>query len=119
VKLYVGREIVKTWDVPKGEAVERFHATYDIQVPHDTYVIVRVEGDTPLTPIVGGGKNIAVTPLALSNPIFLDTNGNGKYDAPNAHGDHLKGATETEEDKQNEKKPDLEPHKLLPGETPD
>jgi hypothetical protein len=29
-----------------------------------------------------------VHPFALTNPIFLDTNGNGKYDPPLPHGTH-------------------------------
>jgi hypothetical protein len=98
VKLYVAGKVVKTWEVPKGETAERFHEIYEVSVPNDTYTLVRVEGDTPLAPVVGGGNGVSVTPLALSNPIFLDANTNGKYDAVRVHGDHLKGATDADDD---------------------
>ena len=57
-------------------------------------MLVRVEGDRPLAPVVGGGKDVVVHPFALTNPIFLDTNGNGKYDAVLPHGSHGKDASE-------------------------
>jgi len=90
VMLYVGGKEAKRWEVDgKSEAVDRFHATYDISVPKDSYALVRVEGDRTLSPVVGaGGKDGSVTPFALTNPIFLDSDGNGKYDPPVAHGDH-------------------------------
>ncbi len=88
VILYVAGKEVKRWTVADGTAVERFHETYDIAVPRDTYAVVRVEGDHSLSPVVGGGKEVSVTPFALTNPIFLDANGNGKYDPPTPHGTH-------------------------------
>jgi hypothetical protein len=63
-------------------------------VDHDTYAIVPVEGDIPLSPVVGGGSGVSVTPFAPTNPIFLDANTNGKYDPPTAHGDHAAHATD-------------------------
>ncbi len=99
VKLYIAGKIVKTWDVPPSDAVDRFKTTYEQTLPNDTYAVVRVEGDTPLSPVVGGGGTIAVTPLALSNPIFFDTNNNKKYDPINRHGDHLRGATDEDDEK--------------------
>jgi len=88
VIVYVGGKEMKRWTVPDGDAVARFRQTFDVAAPHDTYVVVRVEGDHPLSPVVGGGKEVSVTPFALTNPIFLDANANGKYDPPIAHGAH-------------------------------
>ncbi|MCW5801515.1 MAG: CehA/McbA family metallohydrolase [Deltaproteobacteria bacterium] len=89
VIVYVGGKIERTFEVAKSEAVERFRMVYDLQVAKDTHVVVRVEGDQPLTPVVGGSGSVAITPLALTNPIFLDVNGNGKYDPINPHGAHV------------------------------
>ena len=88
VILYVAGKEVKRWDVPTSEDVQRFHVAYDMDVPHDCYAIVRVEGDAPLSPVVGGGGGVSVTPFALTNPIFLDATGNGKYDPALPHGAH-------------------------------
>ena len=95
VMIYVAGKVVKTWTVDtKSEKVDRFHQTFDLAVPNDTYAVVRVEGDTSLSPVVGGGKDVTVHPFALTNPIFLDANGNGKYDPVLPHGDHGKHATD-------------------------
>ncbi|MEO8699000.1 MAG: CehA/McbA family metallohydrolase [Kofleriaceae bacterium] len=88
VIVYITGIEAKRWTVPAGTAVERFHEKYDLAVAADTYVLVRVEGDQPLTPVVGGGTSIAVTPFAMTNPIFLDTNNNKKYDPKLPHGPH-------------------------------
>ena len=71
--------------------IERFHQAWTFTVPHDTYVVVRVEGDGSLSPVVGGGKDVTVFPFALTNPIFLDVDGNGVYDPPLPHGHHTHG----------------------------
>ena len=94
VMIYVAGKVVKTWTVDKSEKVDRFHQTFDIAVPNDTYALVRVEGDTSLSPVVGGGKDVVVHPFALTNPIFLDADGNGKYDPVLPHGHHGTNATE-------------------------
>ncbi len=88
VMLYVGGKEVKRWIVPEGHAVDRFRETYELVVPNDTYTLVRVEGDHSLSPVVGGGRDVSVTPFALTNPIFLDADLNGQYDPPIAHGSH-------------------------------
>jgi hypothetical protein len=102
VIVYVAGKEVKRWDIAEPaagkEEIQRFHSMLDLDVPHDTYAIVRVEGDGSLSPVVGGGKDINVHPFALTNPIFLDANGNGKYDPPLPHGSHNTGATEDKEE---------------------
>ena len=44
----------------------------------DAYVVVRVDGDQVLAPIVGDRSRFDVRPLLLTNPIFLDMNHNGR-----------------------------------------
>jgi hypothetical protein len=88
VMIYVAGKIDKTWDVPASEAADRFTVDYDFTVPYDCYAVVRVEGDKPLAPVVGGGAGVEVTPFAMTNPIFLDANVNGVYDPAKAHGTH-------------------------------
>jgi hypothetical protein len=54
--------------------------------------VVRVDGDEPLAPVVGDRNRFDVRPLALTNPVFLDVDGNGKYDPPSPHGPHAPAA---------------------------
>ena len=78
----------KRWNVaPGGERpVERFHETFTVETPADGYVVVRVDGDKPLTPVVGDGKRFTAYPFALTNPVFLDVDGDGKYRSKLPHG---------------------------------
>jgi hypothetical protein len=100
VIVYVAGKEVKRWEIATEptdkDQVQRFHETLDLAVANDTYALVRVEGDRSLSPVVGGGgkKDVIVHPFALTNPIFLDANGNGKYDPVLPHGSHGKHASE-------------------------
>jgi hypothetical protein len=89
VTLYLNGREVKRWPVTApadARPVERFHETVDLQTPGDGYVVVRVDGDKPLTPVVGDGKTFTAYPFALTNPVFLDVDGDGKYRATLPHG---------------------------------
>jgi hypothetical protein len=89
VTLYLNGREVKRWPVATAggqRPVERFHETFEVQTPSDGYVVVRVDGDKPLTPVVGDGKTFTAYPFALTNPVFLDVDGDGKYRASLPHG---------------------------------
>src|SRR5581483_1599768 len=42
----------------------------------DAWLIAIVDGDTPMAPVLGD------KPRAVTNPVYLDRNGNGTFDAP-------------------------------------
>ena len=86
--LYVDGHEAHRWKVAKSEQPVRLHETFPLHVPRDAWVVVRVDGDEPLAPVVGDRKRFDVRPLALTNPVFLDVDGNGKYDPPEKHGPH-------------------------------
>ena len=88
VTLYVNGQEYKRWPVAPSTSVIRFTGKADIAVSRDAYAVVRVDGDQVLAPIIGDRTRFDVRPLALTNPIFLDVNGNGLFDAPLAHGGH-------------------------------
>jgi hypothetical protein len=80
VTLYVNGREAKRWPVPASSAAVRFHEKVEVSSPgSDGYVVVRVDGEKPLTPVVGDGKKFTVYPLALTNPVFLDVDGDGRY----------------------------------------
>jgi hypothetical protein len=88
VTLYVDGHEAHRWNVPKSADAVRFKESFPVHVPRDAWVVVRVDGDEPLAPVVGDRKRFDVRPLALTNPVFLDVDGNGKYDPPEKHGPH-------------------------------
>jgi hypothetical protein len=88
VTLYVSGNEAKRWKVPAATTAVRFKDGFDVSLPQDGWVVVRVDGDQPLAPVVGDLKHFDVRPLALTNPVFLDVDGNGRYDPPIKHGSH-------------------------------
>lgn len=56
----------------------RFDDTLSIPVTRDGFVIVRVDGDRPMAPVIGDGNKFKVYPLAVTNPIWVDADGDGK-----------------------------------------
>lgn len=88
VTLYLNGQEVQRWPVAPGTDPNRFHGEMDLNVLHDGYVVVRVDGDKSLSPVVGDGKTFTAYPFALTNPVFLDVDGDGKYHTglPHNHG---------------------------------
>jgi hypothetical protein len=88
VTLYVNGQEAKRWTVPPSTNSVRFKDGIDVQLDRDGWVVARVDGDKPLSPVVGDQTHFDVRPLALTNPVFVDVDGNGVYDPPHAHGPH-------------------------------
>jgi hypothetical protein len=88
VILYVNGREARRWPIPLSTQVVRFKERVDVATPTDGYVVVRVDGDKLMAPVVGDTRRFGVRPLALTNPLFLDANDNGKYDPAYRHGGH-------------------------------
>jgi hypothetical protein len=82
VTIYLDGKPLDTLKVPPLKKPFRLHASVPLHFTRDAYAVVRVDGDEPLAPVVGDDKRFDVRPFALTNPIFFDVDGNGRYDAP-------------------------------------
>lgn len=80
VALYLGDAVARRWQLRQSQNTVRLREHVDLAVAEDNYLIVRVDGDVPLYPVVGDAAAFAVYPLAFTNPIFLDANHNGRFD---------------------------------------
>ena len=87
VILYLNGKEAKRWEVAPSETPMRFKEAFDLTATADGYVVVRVDGSKPLTPVVGDRKTFTAYPFALTNPVFLDVDGDGAYrtNAPHGH----------------------------------
>src|ERR1017187_5309948 len=88
VILYVSGKEAKRWPVADSQEVVRFRVSHELALPSDGYAVVRVDGAKIMAPVVGDNRTFGVYPLALTNPIFFDVNGNGRYDPEHQHGPH-------------------------------
>ena len=79
VRLYVGGKVVETIPLdPDATTPLRLQRTLQVTVAKDSYVVLRVDGDRPMVPVIPGVAH------ALTNPIFLDADGDGRYTPPRA-----------------------------------
>ena len=86
--LYVNGRIVETIRIPKSTAAVRLRISRVIELERDGYVVAKVDaGKQSLWPVAGEHEH-RIPSLALTNPIFLDVNGNGRFDPPRPHGKH-------------------------------
>ncbi len=70
--------VLATRSLTTTSDVVRFDDTLELDAPKDGYVIVRVDGDRPMAPNVGDIASWQVYPLAITNPIWIDADGDGK-----------------------------------------
>ena len=73
----------------RGDAASpsRFEEKIPISMSRDFFVVVEVLGRESLFPVVqaegaNGTRDKAAVPYALTNPVFVDVDGNGRFDAP-------------------------------------
>jgi hypothetical protein len=75
----------KPIEIPASRAALRYKGAIDLHLTEDAYVVVLVRGDQPLEPVVSHRAGLPATlPLAITNPIYLDRDLDGKYTAPKA-----------------------------------
>lgn len=101
ITLWLGGELHRRWTVkpisnPDAGGL-RFSASITIAPDSDTFVVATADGDTPLWPVVGerswdcrrfrfkrracNRRHLDVWPMAVTNPVLVDVDGNGHYDA--------------------------------------
>jgi hypothetical protein len=73
-----GNTVLATRAIASSSQVVRFDDTIPIDLPGDGYAIVRVDGDRPMAPNVGDVGSFLVYPMAVTNPIWIDSDGDGK-----------------------------------------
>jgi hypothetical protein len=69
------------------EQIVKFEEKIVLKLTYDSYIAVEVLGSETLFPVVQkkskkDGYRCGPFPYALTNPIFVDVDGNGTFDAP-------------------------------------
>jgi hypothetical protein len=91
VTLYVNGEprSVATRSIPHATA-HHLRADIELLLDHDAFLVAEVCGVAGLFPVVqprstASRGEAGILPYALTNPIFVDVDGNGRFDAPLPH----------------------------------
>lgn len=72
-----GNTVLASRAIPPSTAAVRLDDAIELDLPGDGYAIVRVDGDRPMAPNVGDENSFLVYPVALTNPIWIDRDGDG------------------------------------------
>jgi len=82
-----GNAVLATRAIASSTRNVRFDETIELDVNRDGYAILRVDGDRPMAPNVGDSGSFLVYPMAVTNPIWIDRDGDGKVTpaAPYTH----------------------------------
>ncbi len=64
--------------------VDRLHATYALECERDCFVAALVTSEQTLAPLITPRRKLDPRPIALTNPIYVDVDGDGVFTAPNA-----------------------------------
>ena len=77
--LYVNGAERYRWPIRSSPSVQRFEIEQSIEIDRDSYIVLRADGTEPLWPVAGDAEATQVTPLAITNPLFVDHDGDGRY----------------------------------------
>jgi hypothetical protein len=66
--------------IPGRKAGIRLQQTFRVPLTRDSTVVALVRGTSPLSPVVNPSTGAPLPPLALTNPVWIDLDGNGRYD---------------------------------------
>lgn len=85
IELFInGSRRGKPIDVPASTKPLRYKGTVELRVERDAYVVVVVRGDAPLGAVLPPDDGQSPpSALAITNPIYLDRDGDGRWTAPN------------------------------------
>lgn len=80
------RKIILPVKTPR-EQILKFQDKISLNIKYDSYIAIEVLGNETLFPVVqrrskNDGYECGPLPYALTNPIFVDVDGNGKFDSP-------------------------------------
>lgn len=69
--------VIQTFDIPQSTSVNRLKETVVLQPKKDSWYTFIAYGDIPMAPMVQGTEK-PVLPMGFTNPIWVDTDGDGK-----------------------------------------
>lgn len=63
----------------RGREPRRYARHFVLRCDADCFVVARVDGDTPLTPVLAAVDGRTPLPIGLTNPIYVDVDGDGLF----------------------------------------
>ncbi len=84
-RIIVNGDEVRVLPITRREGPLSYQETIQVPVHRDSWILITVEGDQPLEPILEF-KERHVMPVALTNPVRIDADGDGVFTPPSVQG---------------------------------
>jgi hypothetical protein len=89
IEVYANGQLWRTFAPTNPEGIVKFDRVGRLSLARDTWFVVVVRGERSLAPVVPDyrdrktGEPMPVVPVALTNPIWVDADGDGGFMPPN------------------------------------
>jgi hypothetical protein len=81
IEVVANGEVVRRIEAPTPDAVVKFKGTIDLHPTRDTWYVVIARGSQSMEPVVPQYKGTTITPFGFTNPIWVDVDGDKKFEA--------------------------------------
>ncbi|HOX37406.1 MAG TPA: hypothetical protein PL033_05385 [Candidatus Brocadiia bacterium] len=82
LELVINGAVATTAILSDGPELKRFDSIFTIPVDRDSWVVAVVRGKRGMHPVIQGKGEAAVIPMAFTNPVWLDADGDGGFSRP-------------------------------------
>ncbi len=79
IEFVVNGAVVDAFPLPETGVVERFDRRLRYPIRRDSWIVAVVSGIAALSPVYPDYRSEPVTPFAVTNPIWIDADGDGKW----------------------------------------
>ena len=79
IEVVVNGRVARRIDVKPNAGVMRYDGTVTLSLGNDSWIVVTAEGEESLAPVVPGRRK-PVKPFSVTNPVWIDRDGNGRFD---------------------------------------
>jgi hypothetical protein len=84
LRLYVDGEVATDLSLPapSRDSSVRHHARHTLRCATDCFIVARVDASASLAPVLSTSAHRDPRPIAITNPIYVDVDGDGAYRRP-------------------------------------
>ncbi|MCA9553332.1 MAG: carboxypeptidase regulatory-like domain-containing protein [Myxococcales bacterium] len=84
ILLYVDGKVAEEIPIPPERTPVRYTGRHTVRCKSDCFVVAWVDSNESLEPVIARRQHIYPLPVAVTNPIYVDVDGDGRYGPPGA-----------------------------------
>jgi len=86
LQIIVDGEVSEEVSLKAAKDTLRYTGTHSVKCKADCFVVAWVDSERSLEPVIAKRKHINPLPVAVTNPIYLDVDADGRFNPPGAKG---------------------------------